>query len=97
MIAMAMSTISFSFIMALLNYSKIIPTSFTFRSSALLSAWLHGLWTFHFIWKYNVWDEMMHPKSQNTPQFFLATHVAWTITAIIILFCDDTTYKLKQS
>lgn len=91
LIAMAMSTISFSFVMSILNQHHIFQTSFTFRSSALLSIWLHGLWAFHLLWKYNVWDDIMHPQSQNTPRFFLTTHLAWTITAFIILFLDDNT------
>lgn len=55
------------------------------KEAALLSFIVHGFYTFHQVWKKNVWDDAIHPNSELiTTNFLLVTHIVWAVVSIII-------------
>jgi hypothetical protein len=60
------------------------------KDAALLSAVVHALYTFHQVWKKDVWDAAIHPDSDFiTTQFLIIIHIAWGVVSAVIWWLEQ--------
>jgi len=52
--------------------------------AALLSSWIHGMYAAHQLWKKPIWDAMLHPDTDISTEFFLISHIVWTVVSAVI-------------
>jgi hypothetical protein len=69
----------------------------TVQSSAVLSVWLHAIWVFHIIWKWETWRSFVHIDASVQPDFFLISHIVWTVLSLIVIILSSTTKSTLSS
>lgn len=81
-IAMLFSTVSFSFLMALIFKIG------TIQSASFLSVWFHGIFAIFIVIRWDAWKEAVHPMGSVQPEFFLTTHIVWIVLSFIVILLD---------
>jgi hypothetical protein len=72
--------VAFPFLIILVSFALL-----TRRDAARLSGTVHALYTFHQVWKKDVWDAAIHPESDFiTTPFLIFIHILWTIVSLVI-------------
>jgi hypothetical protein len=55
------------------------------KFAAMISIFTHATWLFHLAWRWDVWNEMMHPDGSMSPTFFAMTHLGFLVLSAYLL------------
>lgn len=86
LVAMNHGTIAVAYIVAMTISAKTTSSrALTMQMASILSAWFHGMFIVHMIWKWDVWNKTFHREGTLSPTLLFGVHCLWFGLALVAI------------